>query len=130
MNVFTPTCAVSGCHTGAGAPQGLRLDEATSYALLVNVASTQNGTVIRVEPGDPDNSYLIQKLEGSASVGGQMPLGRAPLAQVTIDVIRQWITDGAIDDRATSSNPIMMTTLTPVAGGDTANVFTPKGPDR
>ena len=119
-NVFTPTCAVSGCHTGAGAPQGLRLDETTSYALLVNVASTQNGTLLRVDPGDPDNSYLIQKLEGNASVGGQMPLDRTPLAQATIDVIRQWITDGAIDDRAASSAPIKVTDLTPVPGSDGA----------
>lgn len=117
-NVFTPTCAVSGCHTGAGSPQGLRLDEAISYALLVNVASTQNGTLLRVNPGNPGNSYLIQKLEGTASVGGQMPLGRTPLTQATIDVIRQWITDGAIDDRVQSSDPIRVTALTPVPGSD------------
>jgi hypothetical protein len=116
--VFTPTCAVSGCHTGAGSPQGLRLDEAISYALLVNVASTQNGTLLRVNPGNPGNSYLIQKLEGTASVGGQMPLGRTPLTQATIDVIRQWITDGAIDDRVQSSDPIRVTALTPVPGSD------------
>ncbi len=117
-NVFTPTCAVSGCHAGAGAPQGLRLDAATSYALLVSVFSTENGTVMRVNPGNPNDSYLIQKLEGNASVGGQMPLGRTPLTQVTIDVIRQWITDGAIDDRVASSNPIKVTALTPVPGGN------------
>ena len=26
-NVFTPSCATAGCHQGAGAPQGLRLEE-------------------------------------------------------------------------------------------------------
>ena len=119
-NVFTPTCAVSGCHSGAGSPQGLRLDEATSYALLVNVASTENGAVLRVNPGNPDDSYLIQKLEGTASAGVQMPFGRAPLTQATIDVIRQWITDGAIDDRVQSSNPVRVTALTPVPGSDGA----------
>jgi hypothetical protein len=30
-----------------------------------------------VKPGDPDNSYLVQKIEGRASVGGRMPLGEA-----------------------------------------------------
>lgn len=117
-NVFTPTCATAGCHTGAGAPQGLRLDASTSYALLVNVASTEDGTILRVEPGDPDNSYLIQKLEGTASVGGQMPLGGTPLSQGTIDIIRQWITDGAIDDRTQSSDPVRVTSLTPVPDSD------------
>jgi hypothetical protein len=117
--VFTPTCAVSGCHSGAGAPQGLRLDASTSYAMLVDVASTQTGT-LRVDPGNPDDSYLIQKLEGGAAVGGQMPLGRTPLTQATIDVIRQWITDGAIDDRVQSSDPITVTALTPVPGSSDA----------
>jgi len=112
--VFTPTCAVSGCHTGAGAPEGLRLDEANSFGMLVDVASTQVPSILRVEPGDPDNSYLIQKLEGTASVGVRMPEGGPPLAQDSIDVIRQWIIDGAIDDRAQSSEAIRVTSLSPV----------------
>lgn len=119
-NVFTPTCATSGCHQGAGAPQGLRLDELNSYGLLVNVPSTQVPALDRVEPGDPGNSYLIQKLEGSASAGGQMPLGGTPLPQSTIDIIRQWVTDGAIDDRAQSLDPIRVTSLSPVPGSDQA----------
>ena len=83
-NVFTPTCATSGCHSGAGAPQGLRLDESSSYALLVGVESTQNGAFLRVEPGNPNDSWLIRKLEGTANVGGQMPLGGSPLSQATM----------------------------------------------
>lgn len=115
-NVFTPTCATSGCHVGAGAPQGLRLDEVNSYALLVGVASSEVPSVLRVAANDPANSYLVQKLEGTASVGSQMPLNGTPLAQSVIDTIRQWISDGAIDDRATSSNPIRVTSLSPVPG--------------
>ena len=117
-NVFTPTCAVSGCHTGAGAPQGLRLDETNSYGLLVDQPSSQVPATLRVAPGDPDNSYLIRKLEGTASVGAQMPLNGAPLEQSTIDIIRQWITDGALDDRAPSPDPIRLTSLSPVPGSD------------
>ena len=117
-NVFTPTCATSGCHQGAGAPQGLRLDETNSYGLLVDVASMEVPTLDRVEPGDPDNSYLIQKLEGTAAQGAQMPLGGTPLPQSTIDIIRQWISDGAIDDRAQSPNPIRVMSLSPVPDSD------------
>lgn len=91
--VFTPLC--TGCHAGATAPQGLRLDAASSYDLLVGVASNEAPSVQRVQPGDPDRSYLVQKLEGSAAVGARMPLGGPYLDQATIDVIRQWITDGA-----------------------------------
>ncbi|MDH3276357.1 MAG: hypothetical protein OEM99_17650, partial [Gammaproteobacteria bacterium] len=120
-NVFTTTCATAGCHQGAGAPQGLRLDDANSYGLLVNVASAEVNTIMRVAPNDPDNSYLIQKLEGSASVGAQMPLGSPALSQATIDVIRQWITDGAIDDRTPSAAAIRVTSLSPTPGSDLAN---------
>ncbi len=93
-NVFTPIC--SKCHIGAGAPEGLQLDAAHSYALLVGVPSTENPAVLRVDSGNPDSSYIIQKLQGSSGIiGQQMPLGGPYLPQSTIDVIRQWITNGA-----------------------------------
>jgi hypothetical protein len=122
-NIFTPNCATTGCHLGAAAPQGLRLDDANSFGMLVGVASSEKSSILRVAPGDPDNSYLLRKLEGSASVGAQMPLSAPPLAQASIDVIRQWITDGAIDDRIPSSNPIKVTSLSPIP--DTALTASP-----
>jgi hypothetical protein len=112
-NIFTPNCATTGCHLGASAPQGLRLDDANSFGMLVGIASSEESSILRIAPGEPDNSYLIHKLEGSASVGAQMPLSAPPLEQASIDVIRQWITDGAIDDRIPSSNPIKVTSLSP-----------------
>ncbi len=92
-NVFTPICSV--CHIGAGAPQGLILDAAHSYSLLVDIPSTEVPSLLRVDPGNPTASYLIQKLEGLAAVGRQMPLGEPPLPASTIAFIVQWITDGA-----------------------------------
>jgi hypothetical protein len=92
-NVFTPLCTT--CHTGAAAPLGLRLDESSSYAMLVNAPSTEVPSLRRVNPGQPESSYLIQKLEGRAAVGGRMPLNQPPLPQETIDLIRQWIANGA-----------------------------------
>jgi hypothetical protein len=96
-NIFTPICSV--CHIGGGAPEGLRLDAADSFNLLVGVPSTEVPSLMRVKPGDPDNSYIIQKLEGHAAVGAQMPFGcpstQPCLTTSTIAFIRQWITDGA-----------------------------------
>jgi methionine-rich copper-binding protein CopC len=93
-NVFTPIC--THCHSGAAAPQGLQLDAGHSYALLVGVPSSEASGVQRVKPGDPGNSYLVQKLEGASGiVGARMPFGGPYLPQSTIDIIRQWITDGA-----------------------------------
>jgi hypothetical protein len=93
-NVFTPIC--SKCHIGASAPEGLQLDAAHAYSFLVDVPSAEEPNLVRVKPGDPDNSYMVRKIEGLPSiVGGQMPLGETPLPQATIDAIRQWITNGA-----------------------------------
>ena len=93
-NVFTPICTK--CHIGSGAPEGLPLDEAHSYSLLVGVPSTEQPNVQRVKPGDPDNSYMVQKIEGASGISGvRMPFGGPYLPQSTIDVIRTWITNGA-----------------------------------
>jgi hypothetical protein len=94
-NVFSVNCAVPGCHGGAGAQQGLRLDPGFSAGNLINVASPRDSNLIRVVPGNPDGSFIIQKLEGTQSLGDRMPDGGPYLPQSTIDVIRQWIQDGA-----------------------------------
>ena len=92
--MFTPIC--SPCHSGANAPHGLMLDAAHSYADLVGVPSVEVPTFDRVKAGDPASSYIILKLEDSNLIAGaQMPLGETPLTPAVIDVIRQWITNGA-----------------------------------
>lgn len=113
-NVFNPFCIV--CHAGAGAPQGLRLDAGRSFSNLVGVASEQDGSLLRVEPGNPDRSYLVQKLEGTASVGGRMPLDAPALPQSTIAFVRQWISDGALPTAPPVAAPPRVVSLSPDAG--------------
>jgi hypothetical protein len=94
INVFNRVCIA--CHLGANAPQGLRLDGDNAYDFLVNVASNEKPELLRVKPLDPDNSYIIHKLEGGPNiVGAQMPLNISPLSQETINAIRVWISQGA-----------------------------------
>jgi hypothetical protein len=95
QNIFGAIC--TNCHTGANAPRGLRLDsEENSYAFLVNRSADEIPTLMRVNPGKPDDSYLIKKLEGSADiVGARMPLGGPYLSQEQIDQVRSWIANGA-----------------------------------
>jgi len=91
------------CHTTAGGrtpPQGLSLEPALAYASLVGVASRQRPGMLRVAPGDPDNSYLVHKLEGRADIVGQrMPRTNGPfLTEGQMMVIRRWIELGARND--------------------------------
>jgi mono/diheme cytochrome c family protein len=98
--IFTPSC--SGCHTGGGAslPSSMNLSNAAaSFAALVGVTSTEQGTLQRVNAGNPDASYLVRKIEGAAGItGGRMPLGGAPLDPALIADVRAWITAGALNN--------------------------------
>jgi hypothetical protein len=66
---------------------------------VVGVPSRQQGTVLRVAPGDAAASYLVRKVEGSAGITGQrMPLGGPPLDAEAIAQIKSWILAGAANN--------------------------------
>src|SRR5688500_6667982 len=80
-------------------PGLLNLTSGNAYASLVNVRSVLKPSATRVIPGDPDNSYLVHKLEGRADIVGQrMPLGGPYLTDGQIRVIKRWIALGARND--------------------------------
>lgn len=112
-NVFTPTCAVSGCHASPGAAD-LILEEGQAFTNLVGVDSTEVNALKRIAPGDPDNSYLIQKIEGTAAIGARMPRGRTPLTDDVIKAIRQWISNGALATSNSSTSQMSATLVSPV----------------
>lgn len=92
--VFTPIC--SQCHFGQQAPAGLRLDSAElSYEHLVNIPADGNSQYQRVVPYDAANSYLWLKITGSPIAGQRMPLGQAPLPHEQIQLVEDWIDQGA-----------------------------------
>jgi len=90
------------CHTAVGRNPagGLNLTSATSYAALVGVASVAKPGAIRVIPGDPENSYLVHKLEGRSDIVGlRMPRTQGPyLTDGQMLVIKRWIALGARND--------------------------------
>jgi len=71
--------------------RSLRLDAASSYAMLVNTPSAEVPSLMRVSPGNPDASYIIQKLEGHAAVRRADAARRAVPAAIDHRWIRQWI---------------------------------------
>lgn len=97
--ILDARCVV--CHMTGAAQGELALEAGTSYQALVGVSSTQS-KLLRVKPGDPTNSYLVHKLEGTqGEVGGsgtQMPQGTGALPQAQLDLILRWIEAGAHDN--------------------------------
>jgi hypothetical protein len=114
QEIFTRTCSTAACHgrgaDGGGGSGGLFLtDGTTSYRAMVNQPSDQVPRLRLVEPGHPERSYLVVKIEGSMRslqpecatspgrnpCGVQMPQLAAPLSPSERTLIRNWILSGA-----------------------------------
>ena len=112
--IFTPICTA--CHIGANAPQGMRLDAANSYAMIVGVPSNEVPALMRINPGNPDASYLVQKIQGNAAQGVRMPANGPPyLTQDQIDLVRRWVAAGAPPASAAPNN-LVVTSSVPASG--------------
>lgn len=94
--VFAKSCTFGACHKGA-APAGMLNLESDTHKKLVGVMATGVSTPL-VVPGDPEGSYLFEKLTASIPANGDpMPPG-APLSAAKIEMVRSWIEAGAADD--------------------------------
>ena len=83
-------CSGEACH-------GLGTLMTWPYQALINVAAADctDGRVI-VKPGDPANSYLVQKLAGVQMCSGvRMPRLGTPLSDASMQKIEDWICQGA-----------------------------------
>lgn len=89
--------ACTQCHNATGSRfNGLDLSPEVSYTNLVNARSSQSTGRIQVIPTDPENSYLIHKLEGRSTMAGvRMPINGPYLTDGQVRVIRRWIEMGA-----------------------------------
>ena len=137
--IFTPSCAVSGCHDATTQSGNLVLTASVAYANLVGVpvyevsplkagdggyvplgggkvqeslcedaTTVDTGIPLRVDPGNPGESYLIWKLTAKTSDGGaieqdtycsQMPkINMETLTTAQISAIQTWIQNGAAND--------------------------------
>lgn len=71
--IFTPSCALAGCHASSASAGGLDLEAADLEAQLVGAPSGTCDGWVRVIPGAPDESLLYLKLAGPAPCGALMP---------------------------------------------------------
>ena len=82
-------CGSELCHGGLGT--------SWPYASLVNVVTPEcTDQRLLVKPGDPMNSYLIQKLDNfDICMGDPMPKLGEPLPAATLQTLVDWICQGA-----------------------------------
>ncbi|MDC0748957.1 PE-PGRS family protein [Polyangium mundeleinium] len=98
QTILSASCAVGGCHSGAAPKQGLDLTSANAHAELVNVPAEQcaGETRMRVKPGAPSESYIIDKMMNvDKCAGNKMPPSIA-LSDAKIQVVSDWICGGAM----------------------------------
>ena len=91
--IFTPGCA--GCHGGGNPSAGLSLAKDVIAANIIDKAAASKSEYKLVNPGSPDDSYIVMKVENRDITGSQMPLGGTPLSTEQIEKIRDWIAAGA-----------------------------------
>ncbi|UCB54577.1 MAG: hypothetical protein JSW45_11630 [Thiotrichales bacterium] len=94
-NVMGQFCTL--CHTGDDPPEGLSWEQDQYDIVVTNQrTSAKVPSMALVQPGDPDASYMYWKITGNPGIEGvRMPAFGGPLDQELIDVVRQWILDGA-----------------------------------
>ena len=99
-NIFSPKCAVPGCHDGTFEPDFRTIQSSFSSLVYLQVNKTTVDSVryfnYRVWPGDTARSFLIERL--TTSTGDYMPSNGTRLQEQEINHVRNWIMSGAKDD--------------------------------
>ncbi len=97
-------CASLSCH---GGPFPSSLYDMRNYETTFGPGvEAKSLKVCDIAPGNPDASFLLEKLDPSPRVGAQMPSApRLPLTSEQINLIRTWILEGAQDDSPPTPTP-------------------------
>jgi hypothetical protein len=98
----------SGCH-GTAQPAGfveltLGSGDAASLLARLKAKSVREPSLSLVEPGNPSGSFLLRKVTGDfaglpcgpSACGERMPQRSTPLPQEALDLLAQWIQQGAV----------------------------------
>lgn len=96
-SVFDASCAFTGCHAGDDPAGELSLERGVAYQNTVDVPSAQVPSLLRVEPGNADDSYLFIKITGDDRIAEntfRMPIG-GELTDDQIQLVEDWVDAGA-----------------------------------
>jgi hypothetical protein len=109
------SCA--GCHPSVNPSLDLR--QGHVYSSIVGVRALEDPDLVRVVAGDPDKSFLYLKIAGDPelgdipAIGARMPQGAARMAQEDIDIVRDWILQGAKNAQGKTAGPSVPTPGSP-----------------
>jgi hypothetical protein len=110
--IFRDIIVAKGCQGASlchGGPAGMLMmaTRKAAYNQLVGKAAAGMAVegmacaatgLMRVAPGDPDNSLFMQKVLGTQTCGAVMPPNPPMLEPAEIEQIRMWIANGAMDN--------------------------------
>ncbi len=137
--VFDPLCAAA-CHRGGAAPKGLSLEPNRSLRSLVGVYSSEVPELMRVAPGQAEESYLVVKIKSfdPRRVGGRMPRNGPPyVSSRQVTAIKRWINAGASEkwidkdepDGGVDAGTTEVDGGEPIDGGEITDAATPDASD-
>lgn len=103
--VFSRSCALSGCHDSQSQAGGMLLEAGSAYSNLADTTPTNAAAAAlgwrRVDAANAsaDSSFLYHKLTGDypadPALGERMPFGRPRLDDYLVEIVRLWIESGA-----------------------------------
>jgi hypothetical protein len=92
------------CHNGQFEPN--MSTPSLFYEYVVRRPALEKPDHLRVVPGDPDTSFLVDKLR-NRDVSTQMPLGAEPLAPEELAMMEDWIRNGALRRPGDDPAPVL-----------------------
>ena len=103
--IFERSCTQSGCHAGPNPQMMMTLTSDGFYSSTVGTPSIEKPPLNRVEPGNPEASYLVKKIRGDDDIIGlQMPFSGEKLTEEEVDTIIRWVSGlGGVDEQRKDS---------------------------
>jgi len=89
-------CVASACHGGDNPAVNFSL--ATYESMFAPGSGATMLGLCPIVPGDPDASYVIEKLQPGPRTGRQMPDRRTPLNDAEFQLFVTWIREGAAEN--------------------------------
>ncbi|MAQ18139.1 MAG: hypothetical protein CMN30_25500 [Sandaracinus sp.] len=95
--LFQSKCGSSACHEGSDPKAGLDLVAPGVFERLENVPATQCEGRVRVDPDNPNASFLVEKLRGTQPVGcGERMPFVSFLTGAEIACVQRWVFEQTI----------------------------------